>query len=253
MEQLEFYDRYRQYSTADLINIVREKDNYQMAAVLAAEQVLLEREVSSGDQAEADRDFGEKEAKRMAATARVDSYKAAVVDWAEPLARPSAELQPYKWYRIFLVVYAFWYARDLYQVVRFLIQAHRTMGLDLEDFVFIGASLALDTFFFGLIIHKRKWGWILLVVEHTYMIIINLGVFVEMSRFKLFHVNVMPNLYAAFFHLAMVAFLWRRTMAEFFGVGPIAKKRSLGVGLGLGVIIACITWYQYTWVINLHG
>jgi hypothetical protein len=32
MEQVEFYDLYRQYSTADLIHVVREKDNYQAAA-----------------------------------------------------------------------------------------------------------------------------------------------------------------------------------------------------------------------------
>lgn len=42
MDQPEFYDVYRQYSTADLINIVREKDNYQPAAVLAAERLLQE-------------------------------------------------------------------------------------------------------------------------------------------------------------------------------------------------------------------
>ncbi len=104
MDQLEFYEQYRQYSTADLINIVREKDNYQTAAVLAAEKLLAEREVFAVDEQEADQYFREKEAKRVAATARVDSYKAAVADWVEPLARPSAELQPYKWYRLFLVV-----------------------------------------------------------------------------------------------------------------------------------------------------
>src|ERR1700722_8979575 len=121
MDQTEFYDLFQQNSTADLINIVREKDNYQAAAVLAAEQLLRERDVSATDEEEADHYFREKEMKRMAATARVDSIKAVAADWVEPLARPSTELQPYKWYRIFLVVYGFWYARDIYRVVRYLI------------------------------------------------------------------------------------------------------------------------------------
>jgi len=207
--------------------------------------VLREREVSSGDQAEADRDFGEKEAKRMAATARVDSYKAAVADWVQPIARPSAEMQPQKWFRIFLVLFGFWYVRDLYYIVRFFIGAGR-FGLDLEDFAFNGAIMALDTFFFVLIIQKRKWGWILLVVEHTYMIFINLALFVELLQIKMNHVNGVRNLSWALFSLAMVAFLWRRPMAEFFGVGPVVKKRALGVGLGLGVVFVVFTLYS-TW------
>lgn len=243
MDQLEFYDRYRQYSTVDLIKILREKDSYQPGAVLAAEQLLQEREVTSVDEEEADQYIREKELKRMAATARVDSYKAAVADWVEPLARPSAELQPYKWYRIFLVVYGFWYARDIYQVVRYLIVSRR-MGLDLEDFVFVGATMTLDTFFLVLIIQKRKWGWILLLVEHTYMIFIDLILFVELLQIKMIHINVARNLSGALFNLAMVAFLWRRPMAEFFGVVPVVKKRALGVGLGLGVIFACISLFQ---------
>jgi hypothetical protein len=113
MDQLEFYNQYKLYSTADLINIVREKESYQPVAVLAAEQLLREREVSTVDQEEADQYLLEKETKRMASTGRVDSYKAAVVDWVEPIVRPSEDLQPHKWYRIFLVVYGFWYARDL--------------------------------------------------------------------------------------------------------------------------------------------
>jgi hypothetical protein len=243
MESFEFYDLYRQYSTVDLINIVREKEKYQAAAVLTAERVLGERDVSSVDQQEADEYFRERETKRMAATAKVDSYKATVADWVEPIARPSAELQPYKWYRIFLVVYGFWYARDLYYIIRYFIAASK-FGLGPEDFVFVGVTLALDSLFFVLIFQKRKWGWILLVVEHTYLIFADLAVFVEMSRFKLFLVNAMPNLYGALFHLAMVGFLWRRPMAAFFGVGPVVKKRALGVGLGLGVVFAGFALYS---------
>jgi hypothetical protein len=46
------------------------------------------------------------------------------------------------------------------------------------------------------------------------------------------------------FNLAVVGFFWRRPMAEFFGVEPLIKKRALAVGLGLGVILACISWFQ---------
>jgi hypothetical protein len=242
MDQLKFYNQYRQYSTADLLNIVREKDNYQAAAVLAAEQLLAEREVSSFDEEEADRYFQEKETKRMASTARVGAVKAVVADWMEPIARPSVELQPDKWYRIFVVVYGIYYLRDLYFAVRYFTTAY-SIGWNLEDFVVVGGTLALDTFLFVLVIRRRKWGWILLVVEHTVLIFINVSLFVEMSRLRMFHVNSMPNLYGALFHLAMVGFLLRRTMAEFFGVGPVVKKWALGVGLGLGVVFALLALY----------
>ena len=134
MVQHEFYDRYKQYSTADLINIVRERDNYQASAVLAAERSVGGREVSAVDQEEADQHFQEKETKRMAATIRVDSYKAAVADWVEPLAKPSPELQPYKWYRIFLGLLRILVCTETFiYVVRYFIDA-RSFGLNLEDF-----------------------------------------------------------------------------------------------------------------------
>lgn len=241
MDQLEFYEQYRQYSTADLINIVREKDNYQTAAVLAAEKLLAEREVLAVDEQEADQYFREKEAKRVAATARVDSYTAAVADWVEPLARPSAELQPYKWYRLFLLVYGFWYTYDLYQVARFFI---RDRGISLEELMLVVVTFGFDTLLFVLIIKKRRWGWILLVVEHMLMIFINLILFVEILQFKFVHVVAARNLSWALFHLAMVGFLWRRPMAAFFGVEPVVKKRALGVGLGLGVIYLVFALYS---------
>jgi hypothetical protein len=75
------------------------------------------------------------------------------------------------------------------------------------------------------------------------MIFIDLVLFVELLQIKMIHVNAARNLYWALFHLAMVAFLWRRPMAEFFGVGSMVKKRTLGVALSLGVLIAWFTWY----------
>jgi hypothetical protein len=212
MDQLKYYDRYNQYSTADLINIVREKDHYESAAVLAAEQLLQERKVSFSDQA---------------------------ADGVQPLTRPSAESQPEKWYRIFLVVYGLWCARDLYRVVRYFIQTQQMLGLGLEDFVYNGVILAQDALLFVLIIQKRRWGWILMAAANTMMFFINLTFFVEMLKFRLIGVNAMPDLYSALFNLAVVAFLWRRAAAEFFGVEPVIRKWALGVGFGLGVILSC--------------
>jgi hypothetical protein len=212
MDQLKFYDRYRQYSTADLINIVREKDHYESAAVLAAEQLLQERKVSFSDQEEADR--------------------------VQPQTRTPAELRSQKWYRIFLVVYGLWCARDLYRVVRYFIQTQRMMELGLEDLVYNGVILAQDALLFVLIIQKRRWGWILMAAVNTMMFFINLTFFVEMLKFRLIGVNAMPDLYSALFNLAVVAFLWRRATAEFFGVEPVIRRWALGVGFGVGVILS---------------
>jgi hypothetical protein len=232
--------------------VAREKDDYQPAAVLAAERLLRERDVSTNDEEEADRYFRKKEEKREAAIARVDSYKAAVADWVEPLARPSAELQPHKWYRIFLVVYGFWCARDLYFIVRGLI---RTRSIFIEQLIGYAVTLGLDALMFVLILKKRRWGWILLVVGNTAMIFINLIVFVQMYKMlkmdagilhiRWYRVNTMPNLYGAIFRLAVVAFFWRRSMAEFFDVEPVVKKWALGAGIVIGAGTALFTWYAY--------
>lgn len=235
MDQREFYELYQQYSTADLINIVREKDNYQPAAVLAAERLLQERGVTSVDKEEADQFIREKEEKRMAVTARVDSYKAVVADWVEPLAKPSAELQPYKWYRIFLVVYGLSYGWELYGFIRHLIVT-RSILLNLDQIVVEDVSLVWATFLFVLILKRRKWGWILIVVDNTALVLMQLFAFISALPFSRIGVDSTPSLYLAVFHLAFVLFLWRQPMAEFFGVEVVVKKRALGVGAGIGVI-----------------
>jgi hypothetical protein len=243
MDQIEFYDLFKQNSTADLINIVREKDNYQAAAVLAAEQLLRERDVSSTDTEEADNFFREKEMKRMAATARVDSIKAVAADWVEPLARPSTEFQPYKWYRIFLVVYGLSFGWALYKFVRHLIMT-RSIAANLFDFTIEDISLALNALILVLLLKRNKWGWILLVVNYTSGMIMQFFAYGSNLHFGRRIVDPTPSLYLGFFYLVIVVFLWRQQMAEFFGVEPVVKRRSLGVGIGIGLIFVLFGLYQ---------
>ena len=241
MDQQEFYDRYRQYSTADLIIIIREKDSYQPAAVLAAEQLLQEREVSSVDEEGADQYFREREAKRMVATAKVDSYKATVADWVEPLARPAAELQPYKWYRLFLVAYGVLYLINWYGFLR---EQFSGRGFDFYSRVFEVTGLLLDSLIFVLVIKRHRWGWMLLVVQNTILMIergVWIGESVRFIRFGGF--NPVHDGFIMLINFAFVMWLWRKPMADFFGVRAFEKKRTLGVGIVLGLIMSWVFFH----------
>jgi hypothetical protein len=114
----DFYDQFTAYSTADLIIIVRQPDHYQAEAIAAVERILQERNISEADREQAEQFLRDEESAKMAREEKLQSYRDKVVDFAEPLLMPRAEVSPWKWYRLFLTGYILVYVRAFYSFVR---------------------------------------------------------------------------------------------------------------------------------------
>lgn len=78
--EFEFYERFAAYSSADLIIIVRQPDQYQAEAIAAAERILQERDISETDREQAEQFFRNEESAKMAREERLQSYRDKVVD-----------------------------------------------------------------------------------------------------------------------------------------------------------------------------
>jgi len=235
--EFEFYERFAAYSTADLIIIVRQPDQYQAEAIAAAERILQERDISETDREQAEQFFRNEESAKMAREERLQSYRDKVVDFAEPLLMPQAEVSPWKWYRLFLTGYILIYIRAFYYFVRTEIMILRH-GLELGWFILADfADIAYLSVVLYLLVKKNRWGWILLFVGSVCEIAIN---FIQLEQLYKYRGVVRPNVgnvaFEILFPILLVFFLWKRSITDFFRVDAIIRKRSLLAGVAIGVV-----------------
>src|SRR5258706_9951666 len=93
----DFYDKYQQYSTVELLKIVKKAADYQPEAVDAARNILAQRPITQHELGEADHLVKKEEKEAKAFSNKIDSYKEKAADFFEPIINPGVEVKPVKW------------------------------------------------------------------------------------------------------------------------------------------------------------
>ena len=87
-----FQEQYKSYSNVELLKITERPGDYQQAAVVAAQQVLSEREVSVEDREFAATHYAELERSQQVNKELVDLYKNKAKDLLEPVLQPKEDV-----------------------------------------------------------------------------------------------------------------------------------------------------------------
>ncbi|OQP66842.1 hypothetical protein A3860_00280 [Niastella vici] len=90
----DFYQQYKDYSTTDLLKIVKRPAEYQPAAVEAATQLLSERPVTSEEMQFVDQYFQDLEDSAKAKKEKIDALKNEATDLLEPILQPGENVEP---------------------------------------------------------------------------------------------------------------------------------------------------------------
>jgi hypothetical protein len=233
----DFYNEYRYYRTADLIVIVRQPEQYQAEAVVAAQLLLKEREVSEADELLAAQHLEDKETAKVARAEAINYYKNKVVDFVEPVVMPGTEVSPWKWYRLFMSAYILIYVWTFYvfvkKEIRFLHHSGNVGDASIFFDLFNIAFLSLVLFF---LVKKNRWGWILVFVDNLSVILSRFFRLYVLYKFRhVVQADTYTEVFATIYPIAIVFFFWKRPIADFFGVNEITKKRSLIVGIAIGL------------------
>lgn len=246
--EFNFYEQYQGYSNVELLKILEQSENYQRAAVEAAVLVLQEREISEQERVEVSSQMEVVQQKEQVKKERLNAIRAMVTGFFEPMLRSPDEVHPVKWLNILLVVTAYQYLADIFTRIRtglFLPLTMYTHGglpyyfmalLDLFNIVYI-------PYVFYLLYKKRRWGWIILFADTMFGLILLL---LE-SFYSLFtHPNVLfTNQFTHFLSIAfkgaLLYFLWRKKITDFFGVSLKTKNdTSLMSLIGSLILLAFI-------------
>jgi hypothetical protein len=224
----DFYQQYKDYSNIDLLKIVRQPANYQLAAVAAAEEILRERQVSAEDISVVDQYFLDIENSEKGKKEKIEALKNKVTDLLEPVLQPGEKIEPNKWLNILLLIIAVQYAWTLFNTTWRLIQFLQCNYCSF-DITIIAALLTLMyvPFIFFLLFKRRRWGWILLFADNLFTLISLISQSYIFFKYQsIHHGNITSYLLPILIRAAFASFLWRDSIANHFGVIHETKKRT---------------------------
>lgn len=244
-----FYDQYKNYSSVDLLKIVRHPNDYQAAAVDAATKLLKERLVSESEFQEVDNYFQGMKAKEQLKKDKINFYKEKATGFLEPVLNPTTEVKPHKWINIFLLVIALQYlwtlfinGKHLTNFIGFVINCKRN-GFNTSNepitylrcassifditVVFEFFSLIYIPIIFYLLYKKRRWGWILLFADNLFAFISSLSQsYIFFKYQQIHHGDTFSYLAQLLIRGAFGLFLWRDVIANYFGVTQETKRKT---------------------------
>lgn len=238
-----FETLYRSYTTIELLKIVKRPDDYQPEAVATALKILEQREVNDQDHLSAEAHFAEIAAAENEKQAKIDLAKKEVGSWFE-IFQPGTEIRADNWVKGFLllvVVESLW---SMYKAGKswYFFMACKSCRLEpavvLQGLTFFYLPLVIF-----LLYRRQKWGWILLFFDNIFS---GLSAIVSLILFFYYYLsfqsgNPQQILWQISLHIAIVYFLWRQDIAEYFRVNIEVKKKSLIMSLAFSLVLVLTT------------
>ena len=235
----DFFQRFEHYSNVELLKIIKRPEDYQPEAIEAAQQILSIRNISEEDQQEAELYFEDIELNNRLRKEKIEGYNRAIVDFLEPILKPSNKVSPNKWLAIFLVLVAIQY---IYMLVKAIIDLVRYIdrGIPIDWLFTINLfGIVYIPFLFILLYKRKRWGWILLLADNVLS-----GILLLSQAYYIFKLQeYFPEGPGDFiWHLCMrvvfIFFLLRKDVCDFFYIDSEAKVRISMILLGIGILIA---------------
>lgn len=237
----DFYDQYKEYSTVELLKIIKRPEDYQDQAVDAAARVLRERQVLAKDVEDADQFFTDLEEKNKAASAKISFYKEKAADIFEPIIRPGTEVTLGKWLTLLIVAVGIEVVFTFYNFIKSQISFLRCEDCHWDSTLFVGyISIIYISIVFYLLLRKKRWGWILLMADSVISIMLGLSK-LTVFRNQLFHRDdASVPILIIFIKGAFAVFLWRKEVSDLFGVMDPVRKRTVWVAAVLSVLFVLV-------------
>lgn len=241
----DFYQQYKDYSNIDLLKIVKQPENYQPAAVAAAENILSERQLSAEEISTAEQYFTDIENSEKDKKEKIDALKNKVADFLEPVLSPKENIEPNKWLNILLLVIALQYVWTLYKTVKHLILFLKCKYCYADISIVLGViTLLYVPLIFTLLFKKRRWGWILLFFDNLFFLITRVSESYIFFKYQsVHHGDTASFLVPILIRIAFACFLWRDSIANHFGITHETKKNT--------TLITSATALLFILIINL--
>jgi hypothetical protein len=235
-----FHEKYKEYSTFDLLLITKRSSEFQPTAVEAAILTLSQREVTDEELLEVDQYLANLEADSHKRREKIKFYKEQIAAFLDPLLRPGTDVKPGKWLKILLLVIGLQYCWSLYATIEMFVRFMncRYCSFDILSF-FQFINLVYVPVIFFLLYKKRTWGWILLLADNVFSLILLLG-----QTFLFFNyqktLGDLGFIWPIVIKGAFIFFLLREEIITFFQVKGNVKKNTITITVIVAIILTSI-------------
>jgi hypothetical protein len=234
--EIDFYQDYKDLPVPELVKVARSPWDYLPEAVTAAQQILRERGISAEEIAAEEWKLAQKEMSDALTEKRFSDY----FDWVRELF-PSAEEGPRSrpWIYLFLLSYALYYVYNIYLVVATLAyfarcEACSHTGFAIFALVVESVYLTATLFF---LLKQKPLGWALLFIQAVVLNCIKFSMFYKLYARHAYLPSLLTFYVLPFLvYVAVVIFLWRPFVLEFFRVRPKFRDIAALVAIGLGIV-----------------
>jgi hypothetical protein len=234
----DFYERYKTYSSKELLRILKQQD-----AVATAEQILKQRNLTIDEirliEKELEHESGPLSDRQAA---QQQNSEDSVL---EPILHYKQQVTTPRWVKALLLLIAVQYAWSLYLTVKYMISFFRCETCTFEAFLLFQIFTLLYVPLIFLWVYKRnRWGWILLFADNFFTFLSRALSAYFISNFQAnsgISVSslLVPVLIKAFFLLM----LWRREVAGYFGVAAKTKEKTALLSLLCGSLLLALAFY----------
>lgn|GEM_PF-5617313 len=247
-----FAEKYKTLSNAQLVEIIDTPDNYQAAAVTAAEDELLARNISLEDMAEARAgnkvrtdETAAKAEKKKAFENKFVNAASLVIETISPVQKTPASVN-----RVILLLSIVFGIFGLVQIYHFAdyeirdlrLNYHMPISMTLPSLV-QGLYLVGTAFMFW---KRMKWGWVFLGIYITYsaagtitavLVVLFRNTFVDGLHYDFYPYNAASFLFSGLFYGCCIWYIYRANMRALY---TIDKPLSI-ITAATGAFLALLT------------
>lgn len=247
-----FAEKYKTLSVAQLLEITDTPENYQPAAVTAAEDELLARNLTLAEMTEA-RAENELAANERAARSdrkravehRLMNAAAAVIDTISPVQKtPASEHKVILLISIVFALFGLYHFYNCFEIIRLAIVYgyHKVFLSAALPGLFEGIFLCGAAWMFW---KRMKWGWILLAVYLFFapfgaLFALIAAFFRNMTLFgdgmQLWREYAQSALFGVLFFGVCIWFLYRRSIRRLYGIDKISGILTASAGVLLALL-----------------
>ena len=244
--KLNFHDIFQQYSTAKLLAILQQPEQYQPEAVAAADNILQERIISPEDRQEAESLINSPATAPSPLAGKLHALGEKTGSLLDPLLHPQEAVPAQKWLNILLLLMALQYGWVIYRAVQSLRYWWEVDGESVDvSLLFTVLNLAyIPLLFYGLL-KKRRWGWILLYADNIFTLTGQVYQLQILLRFPDdYEANTSQLLLLMLIRAAFILFLGRIRIRNLF---RISVRTRLSTAL-LSVLAALLYLLALEWI-----
>ncbi len=233
---MNYLQAYNDYSTFELLKIVKRPGTHPPEAVSAATEILKTRSVTLEDLQELNQYFRDQDNTAKANKESPYGMKTTPTNFGSMALDEEAE--PPRWLNILILLMALHYAWTLYITTKqliFYLECDTCNELVLRYVSFL--PLLYIPLAFYLLFRRSRWGWIILFADNGHKLISGLFTSYFLYNDKSMYRGSTDDFYLL---LALkgvfLLLLWRNSIASYYNVGVRTKRRTL-VGTVIGTFL----------------